>query len=145
MAQDSMEWAARNKRRAKCCGLSKCSRCGATAVMLSNHGGRQLETAPAPVDCIAAVADALRDRLEIVCDGGIRRGTHIVKALAMGANACSIGRGYLYALAAGGEAGVDRALRLLRAEFDRTLALVGCNAVKKLDRRFVHHRGAAGR
>ena len=118
---------------------------GATAVMLSNHGGRQLETAPAPVDCIAAVADALRDRLEIVCDGGIRRGTHIVKALAMGANACSIGRGYLYALAAGGEAGVDRALQLLRTEFDRTLALVGCNAVNKLDRRFVHQRGAAGR
>lgn len=117
---------------------------GASAVMLSNHGGRQLETAPAPVDCIAAVADALRDRLEIVCDGGIRRGSHIVKALAMGANACSIGRGYLYALAAGGEAGVDRALELLRAEFDRTMALVGCNAVKKLDRRFVHQRGAAG-
>lgn len=113
---------------------------GATAVMLSNHGGRQLESAPAPIDCVAAVADALRDRLEIICDGGIRRGTHIAKALAMGANACSIGRGYLYALAAGGEAGVDRALQLLRAEFDRTLALIGCNAVKKLDRGFVQHR-----
>ena len=75
---------------------------GATAVMLSNHGGRQLESAPAPVDCIAAVADALRDRLEIICDGGIRRGNHIVKALALGANACSIGRGYLFGLAAGG-------------------------------------------
>ena len=118
---------------------------GATAVMLSNHGGRQLESAPAPIDCVAAVADALRDRLEIICDGGIRRGTHIAKALAMGANACSIGRGYLYALAAGGEAGVDRALQLLRAEFERTLALIGCNTVKKLDRSYVHHRGAPER
>ena len=117
---------------------------GATAVMLSNHGGRQLESAPAPIDCVAAVADALRDRLEIICDGGVRRGTHIVKALAVGANACSIGRGYLYALAAGGEAGVDRALGLLRAEYDRTMALIGCNALKKLDRSYVHHRGAAG-
>ena len=113
--------------------------------MLSKRGGRKLESAPAPVDCIAAVADALRDRLEIICDGGIRRGNHIVKALAMGAKACSIGRGYLYALAAGGETGVDRALQLLRAEFDRTMALIGCNAVEKLDRDFVHHRGASQR
>ena len=113
--------------------------------MISNHGGRQLEGSPAPVDCIADIASALHDRLEIICDGGVRRGSHIVKALALGANACSIGRGYLYALAAGGEAGVDRALQLLRAEFDRTLALVGCNAVKKLDRSYVHHRGASGR
>jgi len=113
---------------------------GATAVMLSNHGGRQLDSAPAPVDCIAAVADALRDRLEIICDGGIRRGTHIAKALALGANACSIGRGYLYALAAGGEAGVDRALQMLRDEFERTLALTGCNSVRKLGAGFVQHR-----
>lgn len=113
---------------------------GATAVMLSNHGGRQLESAPAPVDCIAAVADALRDRLEIICDGGIRRGTHVVKALALGANACSIGRGYLYALAAGGQAGVEQALGLLRGEVERTLALMGCNSVKKLGRSYVRER-----
>lgn len=113
---------------------------GATAVMLSNHGGRQLESAPAPVDCIAAVADALSDRLEIICDGGVRRGNHVVKALAMGANACSIGRGYLYALAAGGQAGVERALALLRAEVDRTMALIGCNAVSKLRRSYVKNR-----
>jgi L-lactate dehydrogenase (cytochrome) len=105
---------------------------GATAVMLSNHGGRQLDSAPAPVDCIAAVADALRDRLEIICDGGIRRGNHVVKALALGANACSIGRGYLFALAAGGQPGVERALELLRAELERTLALMGCTAVTAL-------------
>ena len=113
---------------------------GATAVMLSNHGGRQLESAPAPVDCVAAVADALRDRLEIICDGGIRRGNHIVKALALGANACSIGRGYLYGLAAGGEAGVRRALTMLRTEFERTLALVGCNSVTRLGRSHVSRR-----
>lgn len=118
---------------------------GATAVMLSNHGGRQLESAPAPVDCIAPVADALRDRLEIICDGGIRRGTHVVKALALGANACSIGRGYLYALAAGGQAGVEQALGLLHAEVERTLALIGCNAVNKLGRSCIQRRAATGR
>jgi len=118
----------------------KAADAGATAVMISNHGGRQLESSPAPVDCIPAVADALGDRLEIICDGGIRRGNHIVKALALGASACSIGRGYLYGLAAGGEAGVRHALSLLRAEFERTLALAGCNDVDKLGRRYVQHR-----
>ncbi len=113
---------------------------GATAVMLSNHGGRQLESTPAPVDCISAVADALHDRLEIICDGGIRRGTHIVKALALGANACSIGRGYLYPLAAGGQAGVERGLELLKTEVERTMALLGCNSLTKLDRNYLNHR-----
>jgi L-lactate dehydrogenase (cytochrome) len=115
----------------------KAADAGATAVMISNHGGRQLDSAPAPIDCIAAVADALRDRLEIICDGGIRRGNHVVKALAMGANACGIGRGYLYALAAGGQPGVERALGLLRAEVERTMALVGCSAVSRLNRHYV--------
>jgi L-lactate dehydrogenase (cytochrome) len=114
---------------------------GATAVMLSNHGGRQLEAAPAPVDCIADVADALHDKLEIICDGGIRRGTHVVKALSLGANACSIGRGYLYPLAAGGQAGVERGLRLLRDEVERTMALMGCDSLEKLGSRFIRRRG----
>jgi L-lactate dehydrogenase (cytochrome) len=92
------------------------------------------------MDCVAAVADALRDRLEIICDGGIRRGNHIVKALAAGANACSIGRAYLYGLAAGGQAGVERSLTILRAEFERTLALVGCNDVSKLGRDYLGRR-----
>jgi L-lactate dehydrogenase (cytochrome) len=118
----------------------KAADAGATAVMLSNHGGRQLESAPAPVDCIAAVADALRDRLEIICDGGIRRGNHVVKALALGANACSIGRGYLYGLAAGGQGGAERALDILRSEFERTMALIGCKSVAKLGRSYVHKR-----
>jgi len=118
----------------------KAAESGATAVMLSNHGGRQLDTSPAPVDCIRDVADALRDRLEIICDGGIRRGSHVVKAVALGANACSIGRGYLYALAAAGQPGVEHALGLLHAELERTLALVGCKDINDLDRRFLIHR-----
>ena len=113
---------------------------GATAVMLSNHGGRQLEGSPAPVDCVAAVADALRDRLEIICDGGIRRGTHIVKALALGANACSIGRAYLYPLAAGGQRGVERGLGLLRDEMSRSMALIGCNSIAGIDGRHIQKR-----
>jgi L-lactate dehydrogenase (cytochrome) len=113
---------------------------GATAVMISNHGGRQLESAPAPVDCIADIADALRDRLEIICDGGVRRGNHVVKALALGANAVSVGRAYLYGLAAGGEAGVDKAINMLKDEFERTMALAGCNSVGKLGRSYVRRR-----
>ncbi|SVB76390.1 uncharacterized protein METZ01_LOCUS229244 [marine metagenome] len=113
---------------------------GATAVMLSNHGGRQLESSPAPVDCIAPVADALWDKLEIICDGGIRRGNHVVKALSLGANACSIGRGYLFGLAAGGQSGVEHALALLQAEVERTMALLGCNSVKKLNEKYVRRR-----
>lgn len=110
---------------------------GATGVMLSNHGGRQLDSAPAPVDQIAAVREALGEGPEIICDGGVRRGSDVVKALALGANGCSIGRPYLYGLAAGGEAGVDRALTLLRDEFERTLMLMGVNDVAALERRHV--------
>ncbi len=108
--------------------------------MISKPGGRQLRAAPAPIDCIAAVADALRDRLEIICDGGVRRGNHIVKALANGASACSIGRGYLFGLAAGGERGVEHALGILRSEFERTMALVGCSSVRRLGRSHVQRR-----
>jgi L-lactate dehydrogenase (cytochrome) len=116
---------------------------GATAVMISNHGGRQLETAPAPVDCIAPIADALRDQLEIICDGGVRRGTHIVKALALGANACSIGRGYLFGLAAGGQRGVEHALGLLKTEFERSMALLGCNSTHNLGSGYIRRRHSA--
>jgi L-lactate dehydrogenase (cytochrome) len=113
---------------------------GATAVMLSNHGGRQLESAPAPVDCIAPIAEALGGRLEIICDGGIRRGTHVLKALALGATACSIGRGYLYGLAAGGQKGVERALTLLRSEVERGMALAGCNSIDKFGKQYLQRR-----
>jgi L-lactate dehydrogenase (cytochrome) len=107
-------------------------KCGATAVMISNHGGRQLDGAPAPVSQIAANAEALDGRAEIICDGGIRRGSDIVKALALGATACSIGRPYLYGLAAAGEKGVDHVLSLLRAEFTRTLMLAGVDGLGTL-------------
>lgn len=105
---------------------------GASAVMISNHGGRQLDDAPAPIDQIAPVADAVGDRLEIICDGGIRRGSHVAKALALGATACSIGRPYLYGLAAGGEVGVARALAILRDEFQRTMILSGAACLDDL-------------
>ncbi|EED35936.1 hypothetical protein NOR51B_1884 [Luminiphilus syltensis NOR5-1B] len=113
---------------------------GASAVMLSNHGGRQLETAPAPVDCLAPIRDAVGDQLELIVDGGIRRGTHVIKALALGANACSIGRPYLYGLGAGGEAGVAHALSLLREEVERGMALLGCRSVAELGPEHVQRR-----
>lgn len=99
---------------------------GASAIMISNHGGRQIDSAPAPVDCVAPMRDAIGNDLELIVDGGIRRGTHVLKALALGANACSIGRGYLYGLGAGGQPGVERALTLLRREVERAMALTGC-------------------
>ena len=107
-------------------------RCGASAVMISNHGGRQLDGAPATIDQIAANAQALDGRGEIICDGGIRRGSDIVKALALGATACSIGRPYLYGLAAAGEKGVDHVLSILRAEFQRTLVLAGIKDISTI-------------
>lgn len=110
---------------------------GASGVMVSNHGGRQLDGAPAPIDQIGPVRDALGDGPEIICDGGVRRGSDVVKARALGATACSIGRPYLYGLAAAGEAGVNRALTLLGEEFNRTLILAGVNDVEQLALRHV--------
>jgi L-lactate dehydrogenase (cytochrome) len=106
---------------------------GASAIMISNHGGRQLDGAPAPIDCIEPIRDAVGNDLELIVDGGIRRGNHIVKALALGADACSIGRPYLYGLAAGGEAGVHRSIEILKTETERTMALMGCNEVTNLN------------
>jgi L-lactate dehydrogenase (cytochrome) len=105
---------------------------GADAIMISNHGGRQLESAPAPIDCVAPIRDAVGNALELIVDGGVRRGVHVLKALALGATACSIGRAYLFGLAAGGEAGVERALSLLRDEVERSLALLGCTSLAEL-------------
>ena len=111
----------------------RCIDIGASAVMLSNHGGRQLGFAPAPFDAIKAARDAAGDRIEIIMDGGIRRGSHILKALAAGATACSGGRAYLYGLGAGGEAGVAKALQILRSEVERDMALLGVNSVNEID------------
>ena len=106
---------------------------GAKAVMISNHGGRQLDGASSPIECLAPIRDAVGDSLELIVDGGIRRGTHVLKALALGANACSIGRPYLYGLAAGGQAGVELALQLLQDELARGMALLGCRTLKELE------------
>lgn len=106
---------------------------GVEAIALSNHGGRQLDGAPVPVEHLAEVADAVADKVEIICDGGIRRGSDIVKALALGARACMIGRAYLYGLGAAGERGVDGVLGLLADDMRRTMALLGRRSVADLD------------
>ena len=106
---------------------------GATAMMVSNHGGRQLDFAPAPVDCIAPIRDNIGDSLELIVDGGIRRGTDIIKALALGANACSIGRPYLFGLAAGGQQGVEKAIDILSSEVKRDTALLGCKNISEIN------------
>jgi L-lactate dehydrogenase (cytochrome) len=105
---------------------------GASAIMISNHGGRQLDGSRAPFDQLAAILDAVGGDIEVIVDGGIQRGTHVLKALAMGATACSGGRMYLYALAGAGPAGVDRAMGLLRDEIERDMLLMGCPSVAKL-------------
>src|SRR3546814_19724743 len=99
--------------------------------MVSNHGGRQLESAVSPIDQIAPIADAVGGHLKIICDGGIRRGSHIVKALALGADACSIGRPYLFGLAAGGSRGFVRTLEILREEYERSMILIGARSEER--------------
>jgi len=106
---------------------------GASAIMISNHGGRQLDFSPAPFDLLSDIVDAVGDKIEIICDGGIRRGTHVLKALALGANACSMGRPYLYGLAAGGQAGVEAVLANFEAELKRNMMLMGINKLSQLD------------
>ena len=113
---------------------------GVNGIIVSNHGGRQLDHSPAPLDVLPEIVEAVDGRAEVILDGGVRRGSDVVKALALGARACMIGRGYLYGLAAGGEAGVDRALALLRAEIKRTLQLIGCTTASNLDGSFVRPR-----
>ncbi len=113
---------------------------GIEALALSNHGGRQLDSAPAPLDLLPAVADAVGGRTEIICDGGVRRGSDIVKALALGADACMAGRAYLYGLGAAGEAGVDHVLSLLESDMKRTMALIGCKTVADIGRDYVSVR-----
>ena len=105
---------------------------GASAIMISNHGGRQLDGSRAPFDQLAAILDAVGGEIEVIVDGGIRRGTHVLKAMAMGATACSGGRMYLYALAGAGPAGVDRAMGLMRDEIERDMRLMGCSSMAEL-------------
>ena len=110
----------------------RCADIGASAVILSNHGGRQLDYATSPIRLLAEVKQAVGDRLEVILDGGVRRGTDVIKALALGAKACMIGRAYLFGLGVGGEAGVARALELLRSEVVRDMALLGCTRVDEI-------------
>ncbi len=105
---------------------------GIEGVILSNHGGRQLDTAPAPFDLVPAIAEAVAGQIEIICDGGIRRGSDIVKAVSAGADAVMGGRLFLYALAAAGERGVDHVLDLVRTGTERTMALVGASKISDL-------------
>jgi L-lactate dehydrogenase (cytochrome) len=107
---------------------------GVDGLVVSNHGGRQLDGAPASLEALPAIADAVGERVEVLFDGGIRRGADVVKALALGARAVMIGRPYLYGLAADGQAGVEHALTILRNEIDKTLALLGTPRIHDLTR-----------
>ena len=107
---------------------------GCTGIMVSNHGGRQLDGSRAPFDQLAEICDAVGDKIDVVCEGGIQRGTHVLKALSVGAKCCSIGRYYLYALAAAGQAGVERALNQLAVEVERDMKLMGVTRVDQLSR-----------
>jgi L-lactate dehydrogenase (cytochrome) len=113
---------------------------GASAIMVSNHGGRQLDGSRSPFDQLAEIVDAVGDTTDVICDGGIRRGTHVLKALSVGAKACSGGRAYLYALAAAGQPGVERALGLLRDEIERDMKLMGCRCLAELGRHNLRFR-----
>jgi len=113
---------------------------GATAIMVSNHAGRQLDGSRSPFDQISEIADAVGGKIDIICDGGIRRGTHILKAIAAGATACSGGHMYLYALAAGGQPGVEKALGNLKAEVERDMKLMGITRLDQLTRDHLRYR-----
>ncbi|HKJ20331.1 MAG TPA: alpha-hydroxy acid oxidase [Woeseiaceae bacterium] len=113
---------------------------GATAIMVSNHGGRQLDGSRSPFDQLAEIVDAVGDQVDVICDGGIQRGTHVLKALSVGAKACSGGRLYLYALAAAGEAGVAQAISNLRIEIERGMKLMGVRSVSELGRHNLRYR-----
>ncbi len=113
---------------------------GCTGIMVSNHGGRQLDGARAPFDQLAEIVDAVGDKIDVICEGGIQRGTHILKALSVGAKACSGGRMYLYALASAGQAGVERALSLYRSEIERDMKLMGCKNIGELNRSNIKFR-----
>jgi len=110
---------------------------GAEAIVVSNHGGRQLDGVSATLRALPEVAGAVNGRTEVLLDGGIRRGTDIVKALCLGARAVLCGRAYAYGLGAGGEAGVTRAIQILRTDLIRTLKLLGCPSVRELDHSYV--------
>lgn len=118
---------------------------GATGIMVSNHGGRQLDGSRSPFDQLSEIVDAVGDKVDVVLDGGIRRGTHVLKALAAGAKACSGGRMYLYALAAAGQPGVEKALGGMRTEIERDMKLMGVTKVSQLSRDMLRFRSTGRR
>ena len=107
---------------------------GCTGIILSNHGGRQLDGSRSAFDQLAEIVDAVGDRIDVMMDGGVQRGTHVLKALSLGAKAVGVGRFYLFPLAAAGQAGVERALSLMRTEIERDMKLMGCASVGQLSR-----------
>lgn len=114
---------------------------GLDAVIVSNHGGRQLDGSPSPISVLPEIVDAVGGRAEVILDGGIRRGSDVVKAIALGARACMIGKAFNYAVAAAGQPGVEQAISMLRTEIDRTLALIGRPHLADLDRSAVRFTG----
>ena len=113
---------------------------GCTGVIVSNHGGRQLDGSCASFDQLAKIVDAVGDKIDVICEGGIQRGTHVLKALSLGAKACAGGRLYIYALAAAGQKGVERALSLLKSEIERDMKLMGCTSISQLSRTNISFR-----
>lgn len=113
---------------------------GCTGIVLSNHGGRQLDGSRAAFDQLAEVVDAVGDTIDVIMDGGVQRGTHVLKALSMGAKAVGLGRYYLFPLAAAGQPGVERALGLMRTEIERGMKLMGCSSIAQLSRKNVRMR-----
>jgi L-lactate dehydrogenase (cytochrome) len=113
---------------------------GAAAIVVSNHGGRQLDGVRASLEALPEVVAAAKGQVEVLMDGGVRRGSDIVKAICLGARAVLIGRAYAYGLAAAGEAGVARAIQILKADVERTLRLLGCSSVHQLDASYIEFR-----
>ena len=113
---------------------------GSTGVIVSNHGGRQLDGSCSSFDQLSKIVDAVGHKVDVICEGGIQRGTHVLKALSLGAKACAGGRLYLYALAAAGQKGVERALGLLRSEIERDMKLMGCTNISQLNRSNINFR-----
>ncbi|HIF74205.1 MAG TPA: alpha-hydroxy-acid oxidizing protein [Porticoccaceae bacterium] len=152
MLDQSMSWADAEALRAKWGGpfclkgvmsvsdALKAVDIGADAIMVSNHGGRQLDGSRSPFDQISEISDAVGGKLDIILDGGVRRGSHVLKAIAAGATACSGGRMYLYSLAAAGQPGVEKALGNLKSEIERDMKLLGVKSISEIDRSMVRYR-----
>ena len=113
---------------------------GCSGIVLSNHGGRQLDGSRAAFDQLAEIVDAVGDKIDVIMDGGVQRGTHVLKALSLGAKAVGVGRYYLFPLAAAGQPGVERALEQMRVEIERGMKLMGCSSIEQLSRKNLRFR-----